>query len=213
MARKSLPVAMATASTPFMMPLLWVAARYGSTRARSLARMIPSRTASPSKPFAARFSTGIRTLARTRARSVRLDRMRRKTLPPVSDSTRGAMPSHIPLTRFAPIASRVSTSRCSTVISRPSSGAWWRNTSRSRAPPPRATIRRWRLLARSRMSCLWASSVSAARSGSAASTSCTCPIRIGSVVAASKPPESRAVRAAPESPATMDGSSTDSGTT
>ena len=32
-------------------------------------------------------------------------------------------------TRFAPMASRVSTSRCSTTMSRPSSGAWCRNTS------------------------------------------------------------------------------------
>jgi len=39
MARQSLPVAMTTESTPFMMPLLWVAARYGSTAAQRLAEM------------------------------------------------------------------------------------------------------------------------------------------------------------------------------
>ena len=35
MARQSLPVATATASMPFMMPLLCVAARYGSAAANS----------------------------------------------------------------------------------------------------------------------------------------------------------------------------------
>ena len=184
MARKSLPVAIATASTPFMMPLLWVAARYGSTSARSLARMMPSRTSASEYPRTSRFCAGMRTDARTSARSVRLDRMRRNTLPPVTASTRPATPSHMPFTRFAPMASWVSTNRCSTTISRPSSGAVCWNTSMSRAPPPRATMFGCSLLARSRISSLCALSELIAASASRTSTTCTWPIRIGSVVVA-----------------------------
>ena len=59
MARQSLPVAITTASTPFMMPLLCVAARYGSATANAHASMIPSRTFSPEKSPKASSSTGI----------------------------------------------------------------------------------------------------------------------------------------------------------
>ncbi len=45
------------------------------------------------------------------------------------------------------------------------------------------------------------------------STSCTWPIRIGSVALDLKPPDNRAVRAAADKPATIDGSSTHNGTT
>ena len=47
-ARQSLPVAITTASMPFMMPLLWVAARYGSSSAKREALTMPSITAWPS---------------------------------------------------------------------------------------------------------------------------------------------------------------------
>ena len=89
-----------------MMPLLCVAARYGSTVARSFARMMPSRTCAPLKPLPSRLLTGTTICARASARSVRFDRMRRNTLPPVIDSTSDATPSHIVLTRLAPIASQ-----------------------------------------------------------------------------------------------------------
>ena len=74
--------------------------------------------------------------------------MRRNTSPPVIVSTSGATPSHMPLTRFAPIASRVSTSRCTTSICRPLDGSGCTNSSMSRAPPPRATMFGWKLFAR-----------------------------------------------------------------
>ena len=74
--------------------------------------------------------------------------MRRKTWPPVMLSMNDATPSHMVLTRLAPMASRVSTSRWTTSISTVSAVAGWRMTSRSTAPPPRATILGWRLLAR-----------------------------------------------------------------
>ena len=53
-ARQSLPVAITTASTPFMMPLLWVAARYGSSSAKRDALTMPSMTslAAPSSSVA-----------------------------------------------------------------------------------------------------------------------------------------------------------------
>jgi hypothetical protein len=46
-ARKSLPVASTTASTPFMIPLLWVAARYGSSSAKRDASTIRSTISAP----------------------------------------------------------------------------------------------------------------------------------------------------------------------
>ena len=46
-ARQSLPVAMTTASMPFMMPLLCVAARYGSSSAKRDALTMPSMTSVP----------------------------------------------------------------------------------------------------------------------------------------------------------------------
>ena len=105
---------------PFMMPLLCVAARYGSTRgevggdddavARLLARVALARELRDGDPATRR--------ARA-TRSARFERMRRNTSPPVIASTSGATPSHMPLTRFAPIASRVSTSRCTTSIGLP----------------------------------------------------------------------------------------------
>ena len=124
----------------------------------------------------------------------------------------------MPFTMFAPMASRVSTSRCSTSMSRsaapaaPPSGARWWNTSTSRAPPPRATIFGCRLLARLTTSSLRLRSACRARSTSATFTTWTWPIRIGSVTSVAKPPARRTVRAAPDKPATMDGSSTDNGT-
>ena len=41
MARQSFPVAMATGSIPFIIPLLWVVARYGSASAKAQASKIP----------------------------------------------------------------------------------------------------------------------------------------------------------------------------
>ena len=67
-------------------------------------------------PLPSRFLIGIRTRARAIARSVRFDKMRKNTLPWVSVSTKEATPSHMVLTRLAPMASRVSTSRCITTI-------------------------------------------------------------------------------------------------
>ncbi len=46
-ARQSLPVAITTASMPFMMPLLCVAARYGSSSAKREAATMPSMTSAP----------------------------------------------------------------------------------------------------------------------------------------------------------------------
>ena len=111
MARQSLPVAIATASMPFMMPLLCVVARYGSIAANSFARMMPSRTCSPEKSPGRAASIGITARRAHEARSVRFDRMRRNTCPPVISSISGATASHIVLTRFAPIASQLSTTQ------------------------------------------------------------------------------------------------------
>ena len=80
--------------------------------------------------------------------------MRRNTSPPVIDSTSGATPSHMPLTRFAPIASRVSTSRCTTSICFALDGSGCTNSSMSRAPPPRATMFGMQAVGELMISCL-----------------------------------------------------------
>ncbi len=74
--------------------------------------MMPSITLAPSSEDspALTISSGVN-VALTRANlwTARLEMMRRMTVPPVMDSTRGAMLSAIVLTAFAPIASRQST--------------------------------------------------------------------------------------------------------
>src|SRR5206468_2390083 len=82
LARQSLPVASASASMPFMMPLLWVAARYGSAAANSYAAIMRSATSAPSKPSRASAASGTRTAARASRRSARFERMRRHVVPP-----------------------------------------------------------------------------------------------------------------------------------
>ena len=100
---------MTTGSTPFMMPLLCVAARYGSACGEG-----PRGDDAVAHALAGEFpegqvhAPGSVQRARARRRSARLDRMRRCTLPPVSSSMVGASASHAVLTAFAPIASRVS---------------------------------------------------------------------------------------------------------
>ena len=138
--------------------------------------------------------------------------MRRNTSPPVIDSTSGATPSHMPLTRFAPIASRVSTSRWTTSICLSLDGNGWTNSSMSRAPPPRATMFGCRLLARLTISCLRSRSACFAFSMSGKFTIWIWPIRIGSVASALNPPQARISLQAEPSAATTDGSSTTIGT-
>src|SRR5207247_10811246 len=48
-ARQSFPVATTTASTPFIIPLLWVAQRNGSASAKAYASRMPSTTSSPER--------------------------------------------------------------------------------------------------------------------------------------------------------------------
>ncbi len=204
---------MATASTPFITPLLCVVARYGSTTASAPAAMIASRTCSPARVFVASASTGSTMRADASARSDRLDRMRISTRPSVMFSTSVATPSHMVFTRLAPIASRVSTSRCTTSMSRPPSGAGCTYTSTSTAPPPRATILGCSELARSRISSLRCSTAAWARAGSLTPSTWIWPTRMGSVADAVKPPAARAILAADDSAATIDGSSTTMGMT
>ena len=211
-ARQSLPVAIATASMPFIMPLLCVVARYTSIMANSLASTIPSRTRSPEKSPASSRVTGITALARTIAWSVRLERMRRNTRPPLISSTSVATVSHIVLTRFAPMASRLSTIRCTTSSSPCSAVAPRRNTSISFAPPPRATIFGCCLLARSRISFFRPTSRRRARPGSATSSTWIWPMSIGSSATLVKPPARRTNLAAELTAAMIEGSSTTIGT-
>ena len=75
-ARQSWPVATSTASTPFMMPLLWVAARYGSSSANRDAAAIAARTAGPAATSAASSASSTVQRTVTVRPSVRFDRMR-----------------------------------------------------------------------------------------------------------------------------------------
>ncbi len=119
----------------------------------------------------------------------------------------------MPFTRFAPIASRVSTSRLTTSISPSAEVRGKLFTSRPTAPPPRATMRGWKLLARSMTSCLCSRTLDFARCRSGASSTWIWPISTGAVEVAAKPPDDRACFAAALRAATIDGSSTASGTT
>ena len=83
----------------------------------------------------------------------------------------------------------------------------------SRTPPPRATSRGCRLLARLMTSSLRWSNRRRAWSAWGTSTIWIWPIRIGSVLEVSNPPAWRASLAAKLTAATMDGSSTTMGTT
>ena len=94
-----------------MIPLLCVAARYGSTVAKSgrdddaVANLLPRVIGSAQCVY------GNLTL---RSRQCPIRQVREnpeEDLPPVIDSISGATPSHMPLVRFAPMASRVSTKR------------------------------------------------------------------------------------------------------
>ena len=102
--RQSCPVANATESQPFMMPLLWVTARNGSSSAKRLAFTIPSATFTP--PSASAITSQDTFTVR---RSGRLLRMRRPIWPPISACSSGATASATVSTTLAPIASPTST--------------------------------------------------------------------------------------------------------
>ena len=118
MARQSWPQANATLLMAFMMPLLCVVARYGSSTANVCASKMPWMTASPSSLSAFdAISSGVNT-ASTRARrcAARLERILKCARPSVKASNLGATRSAIVFTALAPIASLQSTRRCTTSI-------------------------------------------------------------------------------------------------
>ena len=202
-ARQSFPVAIATASMPFMMPLLCVAARYGSTIAMSLAVIIASRTLA---------GKAYRTRAVNIERSARLERIRSATCPSHSAAISGATASQIELTRLAPMASQVSTSTCTAI----SGGRQAARKDVSRCPERR---RRARAGAGAPHWLHRATPVSRPR---LRQSHCRRPARrqgapgqpaTGSWLSTSKPPVGRAIAAALLRPATIDGSSTTRGTT
>ncbi len=117
-----------------MIPLLWVAARYGSSSANREALTMPSIVCSPLVFLAATASAGTRHVARTRRRSQRFDRIRKPSLPSANFATSSPIASAMVLTMFAPMASRQSVNTWTTSMS----GANTR-TSRSRGPPPSET--------------------------------------------------------------------------
>ena len=117
-ARQSLPVAMTTASMPFMMPLLCVAARYGSSSAKRDALTMPSMTSSPSISSVASDARPARGSARARSACRRGSTgCAGRRVPPAIAATRSATASATVLTRFAPIASWQSTRTCTTTMS------------------------------------------------------------------------------------------------
>jgi len=117
-----------------------------------------------------------------------------------------ATPSAIVLIRFAPIASCVSTIRCTTAcVSAPT---WTNRTSTSWAPPPRAFIAGWSALAAARMDSFSRRMAARAASGWLSSVTCTWPIIRGGSASAEKPPPSRTIFAASDTAAITDGSST-----
>ena len=93
---------------PFMMPLLCVAARYGSTAARAYASTMRAATSVPDSSAVSNADAGTTQRAEASRRSARLERMRKFTRPPVISSTTGANASQAVLTMLAPIASRQS---------------------------------------------------------------------------------------------------------
>ena len=210
-ARQSWPVATSTASTPFMMPLLCVAARYGSSSAKRDAAAIAGATSAPSMLVGERAQR-----ARDRTRpSVRFDRMRRPDAPAARcRATRSASASHSVLTRFAPIASRQSTWRWTT-ITPPSGPAAREHADVERAgPPPRSARRGHERGARRRAGSVGRVAQRARRrvddrrrDDLDLRRSSPAPRRLGDEAAAG-----RAMRAAFDAAATTDGSSTAIGT-
>ena len=178
--RQSFPVASATASMPFMMPLLWVAARYGSVFAKSFASTMLSRTCSPEKSPRPSTAGDNFTCAETIERSARFETILRQTVPPHIPSRCGARPSHIVLTALAPIASRVSTKTCNTTVQRPSGNSYLKY-SMSFAPPPRACSLGCNSFASLSSSSCDSFNARMAASGSTISTIWICPIITGSV--------------------------------
>ena len=100
------------------MPLLWVAARYGSDTAKWNASIILSITSRPSSllPDFTISSGGNLAVILLNLKSAKLDKILSATLPLVSSSKSGAINSDMVLTAFAPIASLQSTCKCTISI-------------------------------------------------------------------------------------------------
>ena len=162
---------------------------------------------SPLRSLVASISAVSRTRARASRRSARLERMRRRTEPPVISSTSGATDSAMVLTVLAPMASRTSTIRCMTIIA-PRGESGNTCTSMSLQPPPRPISTLSRLLARSMIRSRACSTAMRAPYGSVMPTTCTWARISGSVLEVWKPPPSRASLAMYDAAATMEGSST-----
>ena len=105
-ARQSLPVASKTASTPFIMPLLWVTARRGSNWATRLAWLKRLARVKACAGLAWSWETGKLTWALTRSLSPWLERIRRRAWPPRLASTSGARASRTVFMTLAPMASQ-----------------------------------------------------------------------------------------------------------
>ena len=105
------PTAMHVAASLFLHEQLLPAvdALKGTLAAKRDAFAMPSITSVPGSSSVASAFAGTRQLTRTRRRSQRFERMRRPMRPPAISARFGAIRSAMPLTRFAPIASRQST--------------------------------------------------------------------------------------------------------
>ena len=115
-ARQSLPVAMTTASMPFMMPLLWVAARYGSSSAKRDALRMPSMTSVP-LIVVGRERLGRDAAAHAHAALVAEVRQDAQADAAAGDGgERSATASATELTRLAPMASWQSTMTWTTIM-------------------------------------------------------------------------------------------------
>ena len=96
---------------PFIMPLLWVAARYGSASANLNADNMASLTTSP--PISSVFQVALAIDSRL---SARFDKILILALVSVQLSNTGDNASTIELTAFAPIASQVFTKICTMTL-------------------------------------------------------------------------------------------------
>ncbi len=178
-----------------------ITSRPSMARSRSLVSTPPAWRAN------ARSRACTRQVVRTRRWSERFERMRRPSCPPESSSTRGPMVSAMVLTRFAPIASRQSTSTWTTRQRCPRS-----RTSMARGPPPRATRPGTARVPISSSSAEAASSRRMAAPGSGTSKTCTWLVISSSIISAQNPPPARTMRAALDAAAITLGSSTTIGT-
>mmetsp|Transcript_31933 Transcript_31933/g.110394 ORF Transcript_31933/g.110394 Transcript_31933/m.110394 type:complete len:290 (+) Transcript_31933:111-980(+) len=188
-ARQSWPQATATAEMAFMMPLLFVHARYGSARAKSNAWSMASTTTAPGAPPASSSSSAVN-VAETRARRLvaRFERMRSPISAPgphtsrMNDETASAMV----LTTLAPMASRTSTSKCTTT--RLDVGVSRTRASTPRQPPPRRTMDGTTASHKSTMARSFATTSRAASRGLETLRISTWPIITGSSISETMPP-------------------------